>query len=564
MRLLAPYDPDDRFARVIHRGARRIGGPCPITCPARADARRADERVAVANLPLRPRHDLGVLGRELRNGGYDVVHVHEPNAPVVSWFAAENAPRARWSRRSTPTPRASVANGAGRERRRRPPALQQARTRGSPCPRPRAGRRSASTAAATGSSRTASTSRPPGRTASPRPTDLEPPLLRPRRGAQGPAGPAARVRGAARHRRRRAADRRRRRADEVEPLLLDDEGVDIAGRVSDEEKWRLLHEADVLVAPSLGGESFGMVLTEAFASGTPVVASDIAGYRDVVRDGVDGVLVPRGRPRARSARRCTRWRSTPSAARRMGAAARERAERFAWPRVAERGDGGLRGRARACRGPSAALARAARRARPARRPTPGRACRPRRLAVDRAARPPATSRRRAARTRRAQGRWSAPAPWPASASPRSRSSGSGIEQIGQAARRRHAVWVLVAFALMCLSMLVRAEAWHAILRAALPRRARAPPRRRPRGDDRRADVRHAAGPPRRAVACADRRPPAGPRARALPGRARHARLADAAEPPRAGHPRHDHVRHRRRVPGRRGRARHRHDRAGRR
>ena len=52
--------------------------------------------------------------------------------------------------------------------------------------------------------------------------------------------------------------------------------------------------ADVLCAPSLGGESFGMVLTEAFAAGTPAVASDIAGYRDVLRDGRDGVLVPRG------------------------------------------------------------------------------------------------------------------------------------------------------------------------------------------------------------------------------------------------------------------------------
>ena len=66
--------------------------------------------------------------------------------------------------------------------------------------------------------------------------------------------------------------------------------------MSEEEKWRLLGEADLLVAPSLGGESFGMVLTEAFASGTPVVASDIAGYRDVVRDGVDGLLVPMGKP----------------------------------------------------------------------------------------------------------------------------------------------------------------------------------------------------------------------------------------------------------------------------
>ena len=115
--------------------------------------------------------------------------------------------------------------------------------------------------------------------------------------------------------------------EEVEPLLLDPEGVEIVGRVSEEEKWRLLGEADLLVAPSLGGESFGMVLTEAFASGTPVVASDIAGYRDVVRDGVDGLLVPMGdagrarrgaaRARARPAAPRTSWRapraSAPSA-----------------------------------------------------------------------------------------------------------------------------------------------------------------------------------------------------------------------------------------------------------
>ncbi len=82
--------------------------------------------------------------------------------------------------------------------------------------------------------------------------------------------------------------------EEVEPFLLETEGIEVAGRVTEERKWQLLHDADVLCAPSLGGESFGMVLTEAFASGTPVVASNIAGYRDVVRDGVDGVLVDAG------------------------------------------------------------------------------------------------------------------------------------------------------------------------------------------------------------------------------------------------------------------------------
>ena len=86
--------------------------------------------------------------------------------------------------------------------------------------------------------------------------------------------------------------------EEVEPVLMDAEGVHVAGRVSDEEKWRLLGQADLLCAPSLGGESFGMVLTEAFASNTPVVASDIVGYRDVVRHGYDGLLVPPADPAA--------------------------------------------------------------------------------------------------------------------------------------------------------------------------------------------------------------------------------------------------------------------------
>src|SRR5947208_15779786 len=76
--------------------------------------------------------------------------------------------------------------------------------------------------------------------------------------------------------------------------MLDATGVLALGKVDDDRKRAVLSEADVLCAPPLGGESFGMVLTEAFAAGTPAVASDIAGYRDVLRDGRDGLLVPRG------------------------------------------------------------------------------------------------------------------------------------------------------------------------------------------------------------------------------------------------------------------------------
>jgi phosphatidylinositol alpha-mannosyltransferase len=76
-----------------------------------------------------------------------------------------------------------------------------------------------------------------------------------------------------------------------------------------------------------------MVLTEAFAAGTPVVASDIAGYRDVVRDGVDGILTPRDDAQA-LAEALRRLALDPQQRAAMARAARERAERFAWPRVA--------------------------------------------------------------------------------------------------------------------------------------------------------------------------------------------------------------------------------------
>lgn len=63
---------------------------------------------------------------------------------------------------------------------------------------------------------------------------------------------------------------------------IPDEGIDILGFLSQEEFTAELLRAKTLVAPSLGGESFGMVLTRAFACATPVVASDIDGYREVM------------------------------------------------------------------------------------------------------------------------------------------------------------------------------------------------------------------------------------------------------------------------------------------
>jgi len=66
------------------------------------------------------------------------------------------------------------------------------------------------------------------------------------------------------------------------------------GRLSDDEVGSRLAGADVFCAPSLRGESFGVVLLEAMAAGAAVVASSLDGYRNVVTDGMDAVLSPPG------------------------------------------------------------------------------------------------------------------------------------------------------------------------------------------------------------------------------------------------------------------------------
>jgi len=88
--------------------------------------------------------------------------------------------------------------------------------------------------------------------------------------------------------------------DETAALKRDfahDERIDWLGRISDQEKAARLRAAQVFCAPSLGGESFGVVLLEAMAAETPIVASDIAGYRLVARNGTDGLLVEPGNPK---------------------------------------------------------------------------------------------------------------------------------------------------------------------------------------------------------------------------------------------------------------------------
>ena len=77
-----------------------------------------------------------------------------------------------------------------------------------------------------------------------------------------------------------------------------DPRIEWLGRISDGERNRRYRGASVYCAPGLGGESFGMILLEAMAAGTPVVASDIAGFRNVARHEIDSLLVPPGDPLA--------------------------------------------------------------------------------------------------------------------------------------------------------------------------------------------------------------------------------------------------------------------------
>lgn len=114
-----------------------------------------------------------------------------------------------------------------------------------------------------------------------------------------------------------------------------DDRIRWLGRITDEEKYARLRAASVFCAPSLGGESFGVVLIEAMAAGTTVVASSLDGYQNVATHEEDSLLSPAGDADALAAQ-LRRALTDEALAKRLRSAGDTRAERFAMSALADR------------------------------------------------------------------------------------------------------------------------------------------------------------------------------------------------------------------------------------
>jgi phosphatidylinositol alpha-mannosyltransferase len=330
VRVLAPWDPPGFVSRRLHRSQpERREAPDYLIPLGRTLGIGANG--AVSNLSVFPEGPIS-LRRELRAGNFDVIHVHEPLAPTIGWDATtfRGAPVVgtfhAYSTKALPN---HIGTMMGARRR-----FNQL-----------SARIAVSDAAAWTGKRWFGgeyTIVPNGVDVAAAPKGPKEPseelrLLFVGRAEERKGLPVllAAFEALVEHVPSRltviGAD-----PEDVSRLIADPDvlsHIDVLGKVSDSVLWRHLGDADLLCAPSLAGESFGMVLIEAMAAGTPVIASGIAGYSDVVTDGVDGVLVPPADPQA-LAEELQLLAHEPERLVAMGEAGRRSAERYAWPRVA--------------------------------------------------------------------------------------------------------------------------------------------------------------------------------------------------------------------------------------
>jgi phosphatidylinositol alpha-mannosyltransferase len=465
VRIITPVDPPDPRSTRLHGGTapqeRQLDGHIvdlgrTVGIPANG---------AVSNLSLSPAA-VQRLGEALAEGNFDVVHIHEPVVPLISWMAlncTSTALVATYHTYSTNRLTQGIANlfGARRRMRRLHARIAVSEAASWTARRVYGGRYSV---IANGVELPAGgpPTKPFGSAGKLKLVFVGqaverkglPVLLSAFEGLRDHVDAELTIIGAT--------------ADDVEPLLVDPRGVTVAGLVDDAEKQRLLAEADLLVAPSLGGESFGMVLTEAFAAGTPVVASEIAGYRDVVDDGANGVLVPHGDPLALAeALRDLALEPARRALLNGGAAAS--AAQYGWPLISEQ---------------TTQIYEQA-------------------IAAHASAKAPAGQRQLTPAVKLdADGLPAVPAqrletiePEPAGGWRRARLRSAvrrvalliavsltvglaivalekiGVDRVIASLLQSSPAWVLAAVAVMCLSMVLRSVSWHAILYAALPDRA---------------------------------------------------------------------------------------------
>ena len=465
VRIITPVDPPDPRSTRLHGGTapqeRQLDGHIvdlgrTVGIPANG---------AVSNLSLSPAA-VQRLGEALAEGNFDVVHIHEPVVPLISWMAlncTSTALVATYHTYSTNRLTQGIANlfGARRRMRRLHARIAVSEAASWTARRFYGGRYSV---IANGVELPAGgpPTKPFGSAGKLKLVFVGqaverkglPVLLSAFEGLRDHVDAELTIIGAT--------------ADDVEPLLVDPRGVTVAGLVDDAEKQRLLAEADLLVAPSLGGESFGMVLTEAFAAGTPVVASEIAGYRDVVDDGANGVLVPHGDPLALAeALRDLALEPARRALLNGGAAAS--AAQYGWPLISEQTTQiyeqaiAAHASAKAAAGqrqltPAVKLDADGLPAVPAQRletiePEPAGGWRRARLrsAVRRVALLIAVSLTVGLAIVALEK--------------------IGVDRVIASLLQSSPAWVLAAVAVMCLSMVLRSVSWHAILYAALPDRA---------------------------------------------------------------------------------------------